>query len=65
MTLDNSHQSSQYNENQFSHYNNSHFDGNKKRKRIRHYLVDRPINHPFPLAEETESAVSIGQGEGC
>lgn len=31
-----------------------------KRRRITHYLVDKPLGYPFPIQEEHESLLSIG-----
>ena len=61
----NSNQESQENNNlspnSFPLYTHTYSNGAVKRKRIKYYLVDKPLSHPFPLVSgQDESSLSIG-----
>jgi hypothetical protein len=58
MTYYTSSENFQNSENDFP--NSSQNSDKKKRKRITHFLVDKPLHYPFPIEKEHESVLSIG-----
>ena len=50
----------QENKNDFRNHNSNEDLNKEKRKRIAHFLVDKPLGYPFPIEHGNESLLSIG-----